>query len=222
MLFRDELEDVPCAKYERALDKLLTGYDAPLLYCMYLDKPMRDHLLQKRVGLVTDFVGVLRELKEALQFDRADVSGVIEDLDLLLKDFLDEIVKARAARLEAGEGSADEKLETVVGRLFDPEAGKAFYEAYRDIEALWEIPSPSRNCATISKAIRALCSGAQRLHAPQVGFVADLVYKTRCLVEEGTSQEGLGILTKTVTFDVKTVEAILAILFDNGSSDARA
>ena len=23
-------------------DKLLTGYDAPLLYCMYLDKPMRD------------------------------------------------------------------------------------------------------------------------------------------------------------------------------------
>ena len=165
MLFRDELEDAPCAKYKRALDKLLTGYDAPLLQCMYLDKPMRDHLLQKRVGLVTDFVGVLRELKEALQFDRADVSGVIEDLGLLLKDFLDEIVKARAARLEAGEGSADEKLETVVGRLFDPEAGKAFYEAYRDIEALWEIPSPSRNCATISKAIRALCSGAQRLRA---------------------------------------------------------
>ena len=42
-------------------------------------------------------------------------------LCLMLKDFLDEIVKARAARLEAGEGSADEKLETVVGRLFDPE-----------------------------------------------------------------------------------------------------
>ena len=26
-------------------DKLLTGFDAPLLYCMYLDKPMRDHVL---------------------------------------------------------------------------------------------------------------------------------------------------------------------------------
>ena len=26
-------------------DKLLTGYDAPLLYCLYLDKPMRDHVL---------------------------------------------------------------------------------------------------------------------------------------------------------------------------------
>src|SRR5205807_5442367 len=86
-------------------DKLLTGYDAPLLYCMYLDKPMRDHVLlqavarvnrpyedgegvRKRVGLVVDFVGVLRELKKALQFDSSDVEGVIEDLDLLLRDFL--------------------------------------------------------------------------------------------------------------------------------------
>ena len=75
-------------------DKLLTGYDAPLLYCMYLDKPMRDHVLlqaiarvnrpyvdangvQKRVGLVIDFVGVLRELKKALRFDSSHVSGVI-------------------------------------------------------------------------------------------------------------------------------------------------
>ncbi len=83
-------------------DKLLTGYDAPLLYCLYLDKPMRDHVLlqaiarvnrpyvdtegiQKRVGLVVDFVGVLRELKKALQFDSSDVDGVIEDLDLLMQ-----------------------------------------------------------------------------------------------------------------------------------------
>jgi type I restriction enzyme R subunit len=29
-------------------DKLLTGYDAPLLYCMYLDKPMRDHVCCRR------------------------------------------------------------------------------------------------------------------------------------------------------------------------------
>ena len=81
-------------------DKLLTGYDAPLLYCMYLDKPMRDHVLlqaiarvnrpyvdgegnSKPIGLVVDFVGVLRELRKVLQFDSSDVSGAIEDLDLL-------------------------------------------------------------------------------------------------------------------------------------------
>ena len=33
-------------------DKLLTGYDAPLLYCLYLDKPMRDHVLLQAVARV--------------------------------------------------------------------------------------------------------------------------------------------------------------------------
>src|SRR5690606_31274235 len=83
LLFKRPAED---PKILIVTDKLLTGYDAPLLYCLYLDKPMRDHVLlqsiarvnrpyvdangvQKRVGLVVDFVGVLRELKKALQFD---------------------------------------------------------------------------------------------------------------------------------------------------------
>jgi type I restriction enzyme R subunit len=113
-------------------DKLLTGYDAPLLYCLYLDKPMRDHVLlqaiarvnrpyvdkegfQKRVGLVIDFVGVLRELKKALLFDSSDVDGVIEDLDVLMGDFLDKIAKASTDYLDAGEGGdADERLERLV------------------------------------------------------------------------------------------------------------
>ena len=33
-------------------DKLLTGYDAPLLYCLYLDKPMRDHVLLQAIARV--------------------------------------------------------------------------------------------------------------------------------------------------------------------------
>jgi type I restriction enzyme R subunit len=209
-------------------DKLLTGYDAPLLYCMYLDKPMRDHVLlqaiarvnrpyvdanqvQKRVGLVIDFVGVLRELKKALQFDSADVSGVIEDLDLLPKDFLEKIENARMGYLNAGEGSADEKLERVVGRLFDPDARKGFYEAYKDIEALWEILSPSpelRDHIESYKNLAKLYAAVRNAYAPQIGFVADLAYKTRRLVEEGATQDGLGRLTKTVTFDVKTLEGL--------------
>ena len=33
-------------------DKLLTGFDAPLLYCLYLDKPMRDHVLLQAIARV--------------------------------------------------------------------------------------------------------------------------------------------------------------------------
>jgi type I restriction enzyme, R subunit len=211
-------------------DKLLTGYDAPLLYCMYLDKPMRDHVLlqaiarvnrpyvdangiQKRVGLVVDFVGVLRELRKALKFDSADVSGVIEDLDLLLKDLLEKIGKARADYLESGGGgSADERLEKMVyGRFLDQEPRKAFYEAYKEIEALWEILSPSpelRDHITTFKRLAQLYAAVRNAYADSVGYVADLAYKTRRLVEASATQEGLGLITKTVTFDVKTLEAL--------------
>ena len=117
-------------------DKLLTGYDAPLLY-------MRDHVLlqavarvnrpyedtegvRKRVGLVVDFVGVLRELRKALQFDSSDVSGVIEDLDVLLADFQAKITDAEKNHLDSGEGGdADERLERVVyGRFLEPEGAQ--------------------------------------------------------------------------------------------------
>jgi type I restriction enzyme, R subunit len=211
-------------------DKLLTGYDAPLLYCMYLDKPMRDHVLlqaiarvnrpyvdgegiRKRVGLVVDFVGVLRELKKALQFDSSDVSGVIEDLDVLLKDFLAKIAHAEKEYLEAGdEGGADEKLERIIyGRFLEPAARKAFFESYKEIESLWEILSPSpelRDHIATFKRLAQLYAAVRNAYAEKVGFVADLAYKTKRLVEENATQDGLGGLTKSVTFDVKTLEAL--------------
>jgi type I restriction enzyme R subunit len=221
-------------------DKLLTGYDAPVLYCMYLDKPMRDHVLlqaiarvnrpyvdangvQKKIGLVVDFVGVLRELKKALKFDSSDVSGVIEDLDLLLKDFLKKIAQAKADYLEvAAEGGADEKLEQLVyGRFLDPEPRKAFFEAYKEIEALWEILSPSpelRDYISTFNQLAQLYAAVRNAYADNVGYVADLAYKTKRLVEEGATQEGLGRLTKSVTFDLPTLEALRS---DKGTDEGK-
>jgi type I restriction enzyme R subunit len=211
-------------------DKLLTGYDAPVLYCMYLDKPMRDHVLlqavarvnrpyvdaqgvRKRVGLVVDFVGVLRELKKALKFDSEDVSGVIEDLDVLLDDFRQRMATAQPAYLDVGEGGGvDERLERVVyGRFLDPDARKTFYEAYKDIENLWEILSPSpelRDYIRPFEQLARLYAAVRNAYADKVGIVADLAYKTRRLIEENATQSGLGRLTKSVTFDVKTLEAL--------------
>lgn len=221
-------------------DKLLTGYDAPLLYCLYLDKPMRDHVLlqavarvnrpyvdkegiQKKVGLVIDFVGVLRELKKALQFDSSDVDGVIEDLDVLMRDFLEKIAKAKADYLDAGEGGdADERLERLVyGRFLDPEPRKAFFEAYKDIENLWEILSPSKELVDhigTYKRLAQLYAAVRNAYADKIGFVADLAHKTRQLVEQNATQDGLGRLTKSATFDVKTLEALRS---EKGSDEGK-
>ncbi|HFF3758472.1 TPA: type I restriction endonuclease subunit R [Stenotrophomonas maltophilia] len=221
-------------------DKLLTGYDAPPLYCLYLDKPMRDHVLlqsiarvnrpyvdangvQKRVGLVVDFVGVLRELKKALQFDSSDVSGVIEDLDVLLQDFLQRIEQAKKDYLDADAGGTpDERLERLVfGRFLTPEARKTFFESYKEIEALWEILSPDpalRDHIATYKQLSQLYAAVRNAYAEKVGFVADLAYKTRRLIEESAEQHGLGRLTKTVTFDVATLKSLRG---EDGSDEGK-
>ncbi|EGO82667.1 type I restriction enzyme, R subunit [Xylella fastidiosa] len=211
-------------------DKLLTGYDAPLLYCLYLDKPMRDHILlqsvaranrpyvdangmQKRVGLVVDVVGVLRALKKALQFDSSDVSGAIEDLDMLLEDFLKRIAQAKQDYLkpDAG-GTPDERLERLVfGRFLTPEARKTFFENYKEIKALWEILSPDPALCdhiTTYKQLSQLYATVRNAYASKVGFVADLAYKTRRLIEQNAEQHGLGRLTKSVTFDMATLTSL--------------
>ncbi|MGB6055731.1 MAG: HsdR family type I site-specific deoxyribonuclease [Burkholderiaceae bacterium] len=221
-------------------DKLLTGYDAPPLYCLYLDKPMRDHVLlqsiarvnrpyvdaegvQKRVGLVVDFVGVLRELKKALQFDSSDVGGVIEDLDVLLQDFLQRIAQAKQEYLDAHvDGAPDERLEKLVfGRFLEPEARKTFFEQYKEIEALWEILSPSpelRDHIASYKQLSQLYAAVRNAYAEKVGFIADLAYKTRRLIEESAEQQGLGRLTKSVTFDVATLQSLRS---DKGSDEGK-
>jgi len=89
-------------------DKLLTGFDAPNEYVMYLDKPLREHgLLQaiartnrtcsikrpdgstvdKPHGRIVDYIGVTQHLDDALSSYRADdVQNALRDLDLLRRD----------------------------------------------------------------------------------------------------------------------------------------
>jgi type I restriction enzyme R subunit len=235
-------------------DKLLTGFDAPLLYCMYLDKPMRDHVLlqaiarvnrpyvdgeghSKPIGLVVDFVGVLRELRKALQFDSSDVRCVIEDLDLLMHDFQDKIAEAKATYLDSGDGgrvaetraayaadggSADERLEHIVyTRFLDPEARKGFFSAYKEIEALWEILSPSaelRDHIDTFRRFAHLYAVVVNAYADRPDFVTDLAHKTRRLVEESAAMHSLGNLTKSVTFDLRTLTALRK---ESGSDEAK-
>ena len=211
-------------------DKLLTGFDAPLLYCMYLDKPMRDHVLlqaiarvnrphvdangnRKRIGLVVDFVGVLRELQKALAFDSSDVSGVIEDLDVLLQDFLKKIEEAKTAYLVAEEGlGADEQLEKLVyGRFLDPKEREEFFEDYKGVEQLWEILSPAAELRAhigAYKQLARLYASVRNAYAAQVHYDVDLGQKTRAMVQESAAQEGLGQSVRTVTFDVDALEAL--------------
>jgi len=73
--------------------KLLTGFDAPILQAMYLDKPMRDHTLlqaiartnrtygeKKTHGLIVDYLGVFDDIAQSLTFDEDTMRRVVSDI----------------------------------------------------------------------------------------------------------------------------------------------
>ncbi len=141
-------------------EKLLTGYDAPILYCMYLDKPMRDHVLlqaiarvnrpyednagrRKTSGLIVDFVGIFNNLERALAFDSQDVEGVVEGLDVLKEEFARLIEQGRAEYLPIFCGK-DEYLGAgaVLEHFRDKERREKFYTYFRELEETYEILSP--------------------------------------------------------------------------------
>ena len=141
-------------------EKLLTGYDAPILYCMYLDKPMRDHVLlqaiarvnrpyedekgrRKTNGFIVDFVGIFDNLERALAFDSKDVEGVVEGLDVLKERFADLVEQGRREFLPISSGkSADKAAEAVLEHFLDKERREAFYAYFRELEEVYEILSP--------------------------------------------------------------------------------
>lgn len=211
-------------------DKLLTGYDAPVLYALYLDKPMRDHVLlqaiarvnrpyvdergvPKRVGMIIDFVGVLRDLNKALTFDSSAVEGALEDVAVLMADLHTKIAAAGCEYLavDADEG-ADAQLEGLVyGRFLDPDSRKTFFDDYKEIEALWEILSPSgelRDHIATYKRLSQLYAAVRNAYAETSSFIADLAYKTERLIQEGASQEDLGRFSKSITFDSESLKAL--------------
>ncbi|HPC77078.1 MAG TPA: HsdR family type I site-specific deoxyribonuclease, partial [bacterium] len=141
-------------------EKLLTGFDAPILYCMYLDKPMRDHVLlqaiarvnrpyeddegrKKSSGFVLDFVGIFDNLEKALAFDSQDIEGIVQDVEVLKKRFAEEMKKAREKYLTLIEGKTPDKaFEAVLEYFRDEEKRKEFYKFFKELSAIYEIISP--------------------------------------------------------------------------------
>ena len=86
--------------------KLLTGFDAPILQVMYLDKPMKDHTLlqaicrtnrlygqEKTHGLIVDYIGIFDDVARALDFDEKTVQTVITNIDEVKKRLPELMVK---------------------------------------------------------------------------------------------------------------------------------
>jgi type I restriction enzyme R subunit len=212
-------------------DKLLTGYDAPVLYCMYLDKPMRDHVLlqavarvnrpyedergvKKPCGLIVDFIGILKELNKALAFDSDVVSGVIEDLDLLFAHFKSLMADPGKAYLVAagGSGDYDAKLEKLLYETFlDKPKRQEFIDFFQEVETLYEILSPDPQLRDYIEDYNRLADiyiMLRNAYGRKTTFLSEVAHKTEMLVRENAAAHGLSKMTKTVEFDAAALSAL--------------
>jgi type I restriction enzyme R subunit len=221
-------------------DKLLTGYDAPVLYCMYLDKPMRDHVLlqaiarvnrpyddqnkdggerSKPCGMIVDFVGILAKLKKALAFDSKDVSGVVENLDILFADFIRRMTGPGRGYLELATGKMDDKaVEKAIDAFEDKTKRDEFYKFFKELEQIYEIVSPDarlRDYVDDYRKLATLYEVVRNAYGAKTTFLGDVAKKTEQLIRETASYAGLAKTTRPVMIDAK----MLKKLQDSGSSD---
>ena len=149
--FRDA-EQLP--KVLIVTQKLLTGYDAPVLYAMYLDKPLKDHTLLQAIarvnrpfenkpsGLVVDYIGIFEDLQRALAFDAEDVATGLVDLDRLKARFSELMAQAREELAAVDAHRVTGRMERIIERYFEPRRREAFYALYRETQQAYEILSP--------------------------------------------------------------------------------
>jgi type I restriction enzyme, R subunit len=211
-------------------EKLLTGFDAPILYCMYLDKPMRDHtLLQaiarvnrpytdpeeetnvKPAGLVIDFVGIFDRLEDALRFDREEVKSVVESIDVLKMELIGRLVNEAPPYLALLPGEDDKAVEALLASFQEKEARDEFYTVFRDLERLYEIVSPDadlRPHLDLYLRLAEMHALVRGLFRQSQGLLGDVMRKTAQLVRESVSAERIERLLKPVAINEEAIRAL--------------
>ncbi len=142
-------------------DMLLTGFDAPILQTMYLDKPLKGHrLLQaiarvnrpyrgvKEYGLVIDFIGIFSELEKAFaMYEREDLKGAVFDVGDMLRRFrnilqqLLQLVDPKPA--VENEEELFKHVRAKAGDIArDRDLERVFTENYRLLRRLYELIAP--------------------------------------------------------------------------------
>ena len=151
---REKFKNEKLPKILIVTDMLLTGFDAPILQTIYLDKLLKKHrLLQaiarvnrplppfKYAGVIVDYVGILKELKKAFQeyYEEKEVKGIIGDFEILVKRFEELIKEISGIFKGVGPEINRENLNKVIEILKNEKKEKSFIEKYKELRKVFEL-----------------------------------------------------------------------------------
>ena len=220
--FRDPLDPL---KFLIVTARLLTGFDAPILQAIYLDKPMKDHnLLQaicrtnrpypnKSHGLIVDYLGVFDDVARSLDFDEKAVQMVISNLEEL-KVQLPEAFDAALGYFPGVDRTVAgyEGLLAAQECLPNNETRDAFALTYSVVSQLWEALSPDPVLQPYRDDYRWLTQVYESVQPPSGNgklLWHSLGAKTLELIHENIHVEALRDDLETLVMDADVLEGLL-------------
>jgi type I restriction enzyme R subunit len=221
--FRDPADPL---KFVIVTNKLLTGFDAPILQVMYLDKPIRDHNLlqaicrtnrrfgqEKTHGLIVDYIGIFDDVARALAFDEKAVQQVVSNIDELRKALPVQIQKCLAffAGVDRTVGGY-EGLIAAQQCLPNNEVRDKFAAEYSVLGTIWEALSPDPTLTPYENDFRWLTQVYESVKPPSGNgrlLWHALGAKTVDLINQNVHVESVRDDIETLVFDAQVLEDFL-------------
>ncbi|WP_239655429.1 HsdR family type I site-specific deoxyribonuclease [Mycobacterium riyadhense] len=169
----------------------MTGFDAPSVSTIYLDRPMRNHTLMQTIaranrvfpekdnGLIVDYVGVFRNLEKALAIYGAanaesDIGSPIQNLDALVGELTSAIdnlvalcatqgVDLPALRDASGFEHIALRDAAVEALLADEDVRTTFMAGARQVRKLFKALLPDPKAASQQQTVAAIRVVAERI-----------------------------------------------------------
>ncbi len=138
---------------------LLTGFDAPILKTMYLDRNLKNHNLMQAIartnrqadgkenGEIVDFQGVFDNIDEALDYDAETKAYAARDKEELFDDLVSQLEGVLSIFDGIPKDDSQEAANEAVGRISKHPERREFKQGFRRLQNLYESVAPDARLA---------------------------------------------------------------------------
>jgi type I restriction enzyme R subunit len=135
---------------------LLTGFDAPVLKTMYLDRNLKNHTLLQAIartnrpaegknnGEIVDFQGVFRNVDDALEYGDETRQFAARDSEELFERLTEKLDELEEIFEDIPRDDSQETMQACLARVSKHPEKRDFKQGYRDLQDLYESVSPDK------------------------------------------------------------------------------
>jgi len=133
---------------------LLTGFDAPILKTMYLDRNLKNHNLMQAIartnrpaagkenGEIVDFQGVFENIDEALDYDAETKAYAARNKDELYDDLVEQVERVMGIFDGIQKTDTQEATSEAIERVSTHPERREFKQQFRRLQNLYEAVAP--------------------------------------------------------------------------------